>query len=131
MCQLQLLLLVILLTTVLASHNVIDLEYFMRISYGVNNKALTLGLSSNKIIENYKLFLFFCFFIFFVGNEKEHLRWKILLSWRNILNSRQIATGIEEKQVNQGEVLRGEESVVFTFPYQTNGNHDKELSTIG
>ena len=130
MCQLQLLLLVILLTTVLASHNVIDLEYFMRISYGVNNKALTLGLSSNKRIENYKLFLFFCFF-FFVGNEEKHLRWKILLSCRNILNSRQIATGIEEKQVNQGEVLRGEESVVFTFPYQTNRNHAKELSTIG
>ena len=130
MCQLQLLLLVILLATVLASHNVIDLEYFMRISYGVNNKALTLGLSSNKRIENYKLFLFFLGF-FFVGNEEKHLRWKILLSWRNILNSRQIATGIEEKQVNQGEVLRGEESVVFTFPYQTNGNHAKELSTIG
>ena len=54
-----------------------------------------------------------------------------MLSWQNILNSRQIATGIEETQVNQGEVLRGEESVVFTFPYQTNGNHATELSTVG
>ena len=28
------------------------------------------------------------------------------------------------------EVLRGEESVVFTFPYQTNGNHVTELSIV-
>ena len=30
-----------------------------------------------------------------------------MLSWQNILNSEQIATDIEEKYVNQGEVLRG------------------------
>ena len=66
-----------------------------------------------------------------VGNGEKQLTYKNLLSWQNILNSRQIATGIEETQVNQGEVLRGEESVVFTFPYQTNGNHATELSTVG
>ena len=27
--------------------------------------------------------------------------------------------------------IQGEESVVFTFPYQTNGNHAMELSTVG
>ena len=39
MCQLQLLLLVILLITVLVSHNVIYLEYFMPMSHGVSKKA--------------------------------------------------------------------------------------------
>ena len=53
---------------------------------------------------------------------------KNLLSWQNILNSRQIAADIEEKLANQGEVLRGE-SVVFNFPYQKNGNHAMEVST--
>ena len=33
------------------------------------------------------------------------LRKRNLLSWQNILNSRQIATDIEEKLVNQEEVL--------------------------
>ena len=42
MCQLQLLLLVILLITVLVSHNVIYLEYFMPMSHGVNKKAPTI-----------------------------------------------------------------------------------------
>ena len=42
MCQLQLLLLVILLITVLVSHNVIYLEYFMPMSHGVNRKAPTI-----------------------------------------------------------------------------------------
>ena len=39
MCQLQLLLLVILLITVLVSHNVIYLEYFMPMSHGINKQA--------------------------------------------------------------------------------------------
>ena len=42
MCQLQLLLLVILLITVLVSHNVIYLEYFMPMSHGVNKKVPTI-----------------------------------------------------------------------------------------
>ena len=42
MCQLQLLLLVILLITVLVSHNVIYLEYFMPMSHGVNKKAFAI-----------------------------------------------------------------------------------------
>ena len=54
-----------------------------------------------------------------------------MLSWQNILNSRQIATDTEEKQANQGEVLREEKSVVFKFLHQTNGNHTKELSRVG
>ena len=32
---------------------------------------------------------------------------------------------------SRGAVFRGEESVIFTFPYQTNGNHAMELSTVG
>ena len=53
-----------------------------------------------------------------------------MLSWQNILNSRQIAADIEEKFANQGEVLRVE-SVVFNFPYQKNGNHAMQASTGG
>ena len=41
MCQLQLLLLAILLITVLVSQNVIYVEYFMPMSHGVNKKAPT------------------------------------------------------------------------------------------
>ena len=39
MFQLQLLLLVILLITMLVSHNVIYLEYFMPMSHGINKHA--------------------------------------------------------------------------------------------
>ena len=42
MCQLQLLLLGILLLTVLVLHNVIQLEYLMPISHGVNKKPPTI-----------------------------------------------------------------------------------------
>ena len=42
-----------------------------------------------------------------VGNKEIDLINKDLLSWQNILNSRQIAIDIEEKLGNQGEVLRG------------------------
>ena len=42
MCQLKLLLLLILLITVLVSHNVIYLEYFMPMSHGVNKNAPTI-----------------------------------------------------------------------------------------
>ena len=35
------------------------------------------------------------------------------------------------KEANQGENIRGEESVIFTFPYQTNGNNAMELSAAG
>ena len=41
MCQLQLLLLAILLITVLVSQNVIYVEYFMPMSHGVKKKAPT------------------------------------------------------------------------------------------
>ena len=57
-----------------------------------------------------------------VGNEEMSL-----LSWQNILGSRQIAADLEEKLANQGEVFRTrEESVTFTFYYQANGNHATE-----
>ena len=42
MCHLQVLLLVMLLITVLVSHSVIYLEYFMPMSHGVNKKAPTI-----------------------------------------------------------------------------------------
>ena len=45
MCQLQLFLLVILLITVLLSHNVIYFEYFMPMSHGINKKAPTMPMS--------------------------------------------------------------------------------------
>ena len=60
-----------------------------------------------------------------VGHEEIDLRIKNLLSWQDILNDRQIAPDIEEKLANQGKVFV-EESVVFIFPYQTNGNHATE-----
>ena len=48
------------------------------------------------------------------------------------MSSRQIVSDIGEKLANQGEVLHPRvESVVFTFPYQSNGNHATELSTAG
>ena len=42
MCQLQLLLLVILMITVLVSHNVMYLEYLIPMSHGVHKKAPTI-----------------------------------------------------------------------------------------
>ena len=41
-----------------------------------------------------------------VGNEKTDFRRKNLLSWQNVLSNRQIAADIEEKEANQGEILR-------------------------
>ena len=41
-----------------------------------------------------------------------------------------IAADTEEKLANQGQVFK-EESVVFTFLYQPNGSHVRELSTVG
>ena len=41
-----------------------------------------------------------------VGNEETDFRIKSLLSWQNILSNRQIAADIEEKEANQGEILR-------------------------
>ena len=41
-----------------------------------------------------------------LGNEEIDLRYKNLLSWQNILGSRQIVADIEEKLTNQGKVLR-------------------------
>ena len=46
------------------------------------------------------------------------------------MNNKQIARDIEEKKPIK-EKLFVEESVVFTFPYQTNGNHATEPSTVG
>ena len=51
MCQLQLLLLVILLITVLVSHNNIYLEYFMPMSPGVNKKAPTIASSNPSPLQ--------------------------------------------------------------------------------
>ena len=48
-----------------------------------------------------------------MGNKEIDLRKKNLLSWQNILNSRQIAADIEEKLANQGEVLRGGISRIY------------------
>ena len=59
------------------------------------------------------------------------LREKNLLSWQNILGSRQIVAAIEEKSANQGEVLHtcGGISRIH-LSYQGNGNHPTELSTV-
>ena len=58
MCQLQLLLLVILLITVFVSHNVIYLEYFMPMSHGVNKKAPT-AVSPTPTPNRFSPFLLF------------------------------------------------------------------------
>ena len=60
-----------------------------------------------------------------VGNEETDFRIKNLLSWQNILSNRQIAADIEKKWANQ-EKSFVEESVLFTFPHQTNENHVTE-----
>ena len=60
-----------------------------------------------------------------VGTEETDFRIKNLLSWQNILSNRQIAADIEKKWANQ-EKSFVEESVLFTFPHQTNGNHVTE-----
>ena len=52
------------------------------------------------------------------------------MSWQNILSNKQIVADIEEKLANQGEVFRNREGI-FTFPYQANGNHATEPSTVG
>ena len=52
-----------------------------------------------------------------------------MLSWHNILNSRQIAADIKEKFANQGEVLRG--GINLYLSYQTNGNHATEPQRVG
>ena len=38
--------------------------------------------------------------------EETDFRTKNLLSWQNVLSNRQIAADIEEKEANQGEILR-------------------------
>ena len=48
-----------------------------------------------------------------VGNEEINLKYKNLLYWKNILNSRQIAAYIIEKLANQGDVLRGRISRIY------------------
>ena len=48
-----------------------------------------------------------------VGNEEIDLRKKNLLSWQNILNSRQITADIKEKLANQREVLHGWISCIY------------------
>ena len=52
-----------------------------------------------------------------------------MLSWHNILNSRQIAVHIEEKLASQGEVFRRGISCIY-LSFQTNGNHAMEPSVI-
>ena len=60
-----------------------------------------------------------------VGNEETDFRTKNLLSWQNILSNRQIAADIEENEPIK-EKSFVEESLLFTFPHQTNGNHVTE-----
>ena len=51
------------------------------------------------------------------------------MSLHNIWNSRQIAADIKQKlELNKRSFM--EESAVFILPYQTNGNHVTELSTV-
>ena len=38
--------------------------------------------------------------------EETDFRTKNLLSWQNVLSNRQIAADIEEKEANQGDILR-------------------------
>ena len=60
-----------------------------------------------------------------IGNKEIYLRIKHFLSRQNILNNRQIAAD-EKKNEPMKEKSFVEESVVFTFTYQTNGNHVTE-----
>ena len=80
-------------------------------------------ISATKILKCFKI----------KGSRKWRKRFKIenLLSWQNIFNSRQITADREKKPANQGKVLCGRISYVFAFPYQTNGNHATEPSTVG
>ena len=55
------------------------------------------------------------------------LRQKNLLPWQNILSNKQIVADIEAKLANQGFCTHGG---IFTFPYQANGNHATEPSTV-
>ena len=50
-----------------------------------------------------------------VGNEETDLRIKNLLSWQIILNIRQIASDIEEKLPNQGEVHREVRRIYLSY----------------
>ena len=54
------------------------------------------------------------------------LRKKNLLSWQNVLNSRQIAGDLEEKLANSLADSFVQQLVLFTVPYQTNRNHATE-----
>ena len=52
-----------------------------------------------------------------------------LLSWQNILNSRQTAADTKDKFANQGEVLR--EGISLYLSYQTNGNYATVPQIVG
>ena len=60
-----------------------------------------------------------------VGNEETDFRITNMLSWQNILSNRQIAA-YKKKNEPIKEKSFVEESVLFTFPHQTNGNHVTE-----
>ena len=64
---------------------------------------------------------------------RSRLKREILLSWQNIWNRIQITAHIIEKLANQEEVFGGRaiSPILFTFAYQTNGNHATKLSTVG
>ena len=53
------------------------------------------------------------------------------MTWQDILISRQIARDIKFLCGGIKEKSFVEETVIFTFPYQTNGNHATEPSTVG
>ena len=60
-----------------------------------------------------------------VGNKETDFRIKNLLPWQNILSNRQTAVDIKKNQLIKGNSFL-EESVAFTLPDQTNGNHVTE-----
>ena len=60
-----------------------------------------------------------------VGNKETDFRIKNL-SWQNILSNRQIAADIKEKWGPIKEKSFVEESFLFTFSHQANGNHVTE-----
>ena len=68
-----------------------------------------------------------------LGTEETDFRIKDLLSWLNILSNRQIAAYIQKKNEPIKEKSFVEESVLFIFPHQTNGNgnHVPEPEAVG
>ena len=56
---------------------------------------------------------------------------KNVLSKQNLWNSTQIAADVYIKKYQIKKSYSEEESVAFTFPYQTNRNHVMDVSVVG